>query len=232
MAETPAQVPPTGGDVRVKICGLTRVEDALVAVDAGADLIGMIFYPPSPRHVSLTRARTMVRAVRATGVPVRIVGVTVNAPKWLLHALLEEVGVDWVQCHGDEPPDRVAALRGRGFKAVRLTKATLEESAAFLDIGPADGPHLLVDAAVPGAYGGTGHRADWKAAALLARQGPILLAGGLTPENVMAAIRQVRPWGVDVSSGVELRPGQKDPARVRAFIARVRAAVREAQRDT
>ncbi len=217
--------------VRVKICGITRVEDAVLAVEAGADMIGMIFYPPSPRYVSLARAQAIVQAVRERSPRVRVVAVTVNAPTWLLQVLLDEVGVDWIQCHGDEPREQVAALKGRGFKAVRLTGTTLAESASFLGIGPRDGPRLLVDAAVPGAYGGTGRQADWTAARELARQGPILLAGGLTPDNVANAVQYVQPWGVDVSSGVETRPGQKDPARVRAFIARAWAATQEVQGD-
>ena len=117
------------GAVRVKICGITSPEDALVAVEAGADFIGMVFYPPSPRHVSLEAARQIVAAVRATGRPVRLVGVTVNAPDWLLRVLLEELGVDWIQCHGDESPARVQRWAGRAFKAVRLPGPSEDEFA-------------------------------------------------------------------------------------------------------
>lgn len=211
--------------VRVKICGITSPEDALVAVEAGADLIGMVFYPPSPRHVSPETARRIVEAVRASGRPVRVVGVTVNAPDWLLRFLLEELRVDWVQCHGDESPSRVRRLAGRAFKAVRLPGPPRDALAAYAALGPADGPRLLVDAAVPGAYGGTGQLTDWDQARALAREMPLLLAGGLTPENVASAVRHVRPWGVDVSGGVEASPGRKDPARVRAFVEQARLAL-------
>lgn len=216
--------------LHVKICGLTRAADAVAAAAAGADLLGMIFYPPSPRGISLPQAREIVRAVREAGFThVRLVAVTVNAPRHLLERLLNEVGVDLIQLHGDEPPVILEALRGRGYKALR--PHTPEELALdapwYLDLGPREGPRLLVDAAVKGAYGGTGHLANWDAARRLARRYPILLAGGLTPDNVADAVRAVRPWGVDTSSGVEAAPGQKDISRVREFIAAARAAWEE-----
>ncbi len=213
------------GVVRVKICGLTNVDDALFAAEAGADLLGMIFYPPSPRYVTIERAREIVRAVRDAGFErVRLVGVTVNAPRYLLDLLLEDVGVDLIQLHGDEAPVILADYEGRAYKALRPhTEEELDLDAPwFLDMGPREGPRLLIDAAVKGAYGGTGSLANWDVARRLARRYPILLAGGLTPENVAEAVRAVRPWGVDVSSGVEREPGKKDWEKVRAFIDRVK----------
>ena len=209
------------GVVRVKICGLTNVDDALFAAEAGADLLGMIFYPPSPRYVTIERAREIVRAVRDAGFErVRLVGVTVNAPRYLLDLLLEDVGVDLIQLHGDEAPVILADYEGRAYKALRPhTEEELDLDAPwFLDMGPREGPRLLIDAAIKGAYGGTGSLANWDVARRLARRYPILLAGGLTPENVADAVRAVRPWGVDVSSGVEREPGKKDWEKVRAFI--------------
>ncbi len=218
----------TPAALRVKICGITRPEDARLAVEAGADLIGMVFYPPSPRAVTLEQARAIVATVRSLNPQVRVVAVTVNAPTGLLRALWEQVGVDWIQFHGDEPPARVAQFAPRGFKALRMGPHTSFTSAlAYAAAGPPEGPRLLVDAAVPGRYGGTGRTTDWDLARRLAERVPLLLAGGLTPENVAAAVRAVRPWGVDVSSGVEAAPGRKDPAKVRAFVARARAALEE-----
>ena len=213
------------GVVRVKICGLTNVDDALFAAEAGADLLGMIFYPPSPRYVTIERAREIVRAVRDAGFErVHLVGVTVNAPRYLLDLLLEDVGVDLIQLHGDEAPVILADYEGRAYKALRPhTEEELDLDAPwFLDMGPREGPRLLIDAAIKGAYGGTGSLANWDVARRLARRYPILLAGGLTPENVADAVRAVRPWGVDVSSGVEREPGKKDWEKVRAFIDRAK----------
>jgi len=192
-----------------------------MAADAGADLLGMIFYSPSPRYVTVDRAREIVRAVREAGFEhVRLVGVTVNAPRYFLDLLLEDVGVDLIQLHGDEAPVILSDYEGRAYKALRPhTEEELDLDAPwFLDMGLREGPRLLIDAAVKGAYEGTGVLANWDTARRLARRYPILLAGGLTPENVAEAVRSVRPWGVDVSSGVEQEPGKKDPAKVRAFI--------------
>ncbi len=213
--------------IHVKICGLTRVEDALYAAEAGADLLGMVFYPLSPRYVTVEQARQIVRAVRDAGFRhVRIVGVTVNAPRYFLDRLLTEVGVDLLQLHGDEAPVILSEYAGKAYKALRpRSEEELDLDAPwFLDVGPKDGPRLLLDANTE-AYGGSGILANWKAAQRLARRYPILLAGGLTPENVAHAIRAVRPWGVDVSSGVEKEPGRKDPNKVREFILQAKGSL-------
>ncbi len=213
--------------IYVKICGLTRVEDALYAAEAGADLLGMVFYPLSPRYVTVEQARQIVRAVRDAGFRhVRIVGVTVNAPRYFLDRLLTEVGVDLLQLHGDEAPVILSEYAGKAYKALRpRSEEELDLDAPwFLDVGPKDGPRLLLDANTE-AYGGSGVLANWKVAQRLARRYPILLAGGLTPENVAQAIRAVRPWGVDVSSGVEKEPGRKDPNKVREFILQAKGSL-------
>ncbi|WP_141610152.1 phosphoribosylanthranilate isomerase [Litorilinea aerophila] len=214
--------------IHVKICGITNLADARVAMEAGADLLGFIFYPKSPRYVEPEEAAHIVAGLRqehdAARLP-RFVGVFVNEPMGRVAALLAEIGLDYAQLHGDETPEQVASLPGHGFKALRPAdnRQAEAEAARFASLGPADGPRYLLDAYDPAAYGGTGRRADWQVAASLARRYPgLLLAGGLTPANVATAVQAVAPWGVDVSSGVEAAPGRKDHDAVRAFIRQVR----------
>jgi phosphoribosylanthranilate isomerase len=149
------------------------------------------------------------------------VGVFVNSPLEEVRSILEIAQIDLAQLHGDEPVSVVDQLNGRGFKALRPTSETEAEIDAewFAPYGP-NAPVLLVDAYRKDQYGGTGHTADWSIATKLAQRYPILLAGGLTPDNVAEAVRQVRPWGVDVASGVECVPGKKDAAKMRAFVER------------
>lgn len=212
----------------VKICGLTNLEDALAAAEAGADLLGFILYPKSPRYVAPEKIAEIVTGVRAAfAVPPRCVGVFVNVSTAQVIATLDQTKLDLAQLHGDESAAEVAALHGRGFKAVRPIglEDALSFVATFAAIGADAGPAMLIDAYDPHAYGGTGQRADWGAAAVVAqRVSHLLLAGGLTPDNVAAAVQVVRPWGVDVASGVEARPGRKDHAKVRAFIAAAKIA--------
>lgn len=205
----------------VKICGTTNLEDARIAAEAGADLLGFILYAKSPRYVAPAMVAEIVAEVRAAvSSPPRFVGVFVNAPPDEVLAVLAQTGLDLAQLHGDEPAATLRTLQGRGFKAVRPTglEDALALAEAYAALGA--GPDLLIDAYAPHAYGGTGQRADWTAAAAVAQRVPhLLLAGGLTPENVAAAVAAVSPWGVDVASGVEQAPGRKDHAKVRAFIA-------------
>lgn len=207
----------------VKICGLTNLEDALMAAAAGADLLGFILYPKSPRYVAPEEIAAIAAGVRAAfPTSPRVVGVFVNAPTTQVLATLDRARLDLAQLHGDESAAEVAALAGRGFKAVRPASlaAALAAADAFAPHGVAAGPHLLIDAYTPNAYGGAGHLGDWSLATTVARRVErLLLAGGLTPENVAAAVQAVQPWGVDVASGVEASPGHKDHAKVRAFIA-------------
>ncbi len=206
---------------RVKICGNTRLEDARQAVEAGADLLGFIFYPKSPRRISIGDARAISRALRGQAI---LVGVFVNEPIEAVEAALAEAELDLAQLHGDETLATVAAFGGAAFKAMKSAMAAGASAEEYAGAGPTDPnwPQLLLDADHATLYGGTGQRADEGLAATLSRQHRLLLAGGLTPDNVAAAIAAVRPWGVDVASGVEAEPGRKDHARVRCFIEAVR----------
>jgi phosphoribosylanthranilate isomerase len=217
--------------LHVKICGLTNLEDVRVASAAGADLLGFILYAKSARYVTPDKIGEILREIRSAGQQAnapKTVGVFVNAPFDEVCTILQRAGLDYAQLHGDEPPALLAQLAGRGFKALRPSKAEAAWSAVecFAATGITDGPRLLIDAYDPHAYGGTGKTADWSTAAAIARQSPgLLLAGGLTPENVADAVAVVRPWGVDVSSGVERSPGLKDHEKVRQFIKNAKAVV-------
>jgi phosphoribosylanthranilate isomerase len=205
---------------RVKICGLTRLEDAELAVALGADALGFVFWPNSPRRMTPEAAGGITRALPPF--PARV-GVFVNAPLDEIARAVDVAGLSAVQLHGDERPADYAALRRPLIKAVPLG----DDEPAVLESLPPD-VVALVDAADP-RRGGTGRTADWARAARAAARRRIMLAGGLTPENVGTAIRAVRPWAVDVSSGVEARPGVKDPGRMRAFFTAVRQAERESE---
>lgn len=204
--------------VWVKICGITRVEDAELAVDAGADAVGLNFVPSSPRRVERARAEAVVACCRGR---VEIVGVIADLGLEEARRLRDERGLDALQLHGDEPPALLAALLPAAFKAVRVGSALdAEEAARF------EGERLLLDAKVAGQLGGTGRRVDPEWVRGLARRRRVILAGGLTPGNVAAAVRAVAPWGVDVASGVESAPGVKAEALVRAFVREARRAGR------
>ena len=203
--------------VKIKICGITNLEDALAAIESGADLLGFNFYRKSVRYVEPEMARSIVAQIRSGGSVPQLIGVFVNSPLLEVQSILREVDLDLAQLHGDESIDMIAQLDGRGFKALRPQSADEAENQAKT-YAVASEPALLIDAYRKGEYGGTGQPGDWSLAAKIAQQYPILLAGGLTPENVAEAIRQVQPWGVDVASGVESAPGKKDAAKMRAFV--------------
>jgi phosphoribosylanthranilate isomerase len=196
---------------RVKICGITRVEDGLAAARLGADAIGLVFYPKSPRAVSISQAQTVVRALPPF---VTIVGLFVDAAPEEIRRVLEAVPLDLLQFHGKEAP---AACRGYGrpyIKVVHMDKGT---DVISLAQPYEDAAGILVDTYVQGVPGGTGESFEWSH--LPASPGcSLILAGGLTPDNVAAAVSQVRPWAVDVSGGVEAAPGIKDAAKIAAFI--------------
>jgi phosphoribosylanthranilate isomerase len=208
----------------IKICGLTRLDDCLAAVDAGADTLGFNFYPQSPRCVSPEDCARLVSELARRAAPVTTVGLFVNRPPDEVAALLDRCGLELAQLHYDEQPEGLGALQGRAFVALRDPDPSPARLAALARLSPGR-PALLVDAHVPGAYGGTGQTADWERARAIAARYPIFLAGGLTPANVAAAIAAVRPWGVDVASGVESAPGRKDHANIRAFVNAARAAL-------
>lgn len=204
--------------VAVKICGLTNSEDAAVAVDAGARALGFVCYRKSPRYVEPKVIKAIVATLPPFVVPV---GVFVNEEAQTVRALLDDTGLMLAQLHGDESAAYCEQLGRPALKAVRL-----KDRSGFLALAECRGRAgirgFLVDAYSEAAYGGTGQVVDWNLAAEVAKVSTVLLAGGLTPENVGAAIRAVRPYGVDVSSGVEQSPGRKDHDRVRAFLNAVR----------
>jgi phosphoribosylanthranilate isomerase len=204
----------------VKICGITNLEDALVTADAGADLLGFVFVSSSPRCIEPERAREIVAALKARGALLRFVGVFVNEPLERVCAVIELVQLDLAQLHGNEAAPMVRALSPRAYKALRPRDEVEAQAqvAEYRAVANGNVPAFIVDAFDAQRYGGTGQRADWSLAARIAREFPILLAGGLGAENVADAIRAVRPWGVDVSSGVERAPGLKDHEQVRRFV--------------
>ena len=198
----------------LKICGMTRLEDALHAAANGATAIGFVFWPKSPRYIPPDAAAAIVRELPAHVAPV---GVFVNESADVLAATVARVALRLVQLHGDERAEDMTML------PVPLVRSLTLAGTAGLDAWP-PGTTFLLDAADPERRGGTGVQVDWVRAAQLAAVRPIVLAGGLTPENVAAAIAAVRPAGVDVSSGVEVAPGIKDPMKVAAFLTRARTA--------
>jgi phosphoribosylanthranilate isomerase len=210
--------------VRVKICGITRLEDAVAAVEAGADALGFVFVPGTPRYITPEAVREILRHLPPF---LAKTGLFVNADEALIRDTLTRTGIDTVQLHGEEPPELGTGLRDRVsvIKAFRIRNA---ESLAALEPHRNACDSWLLDAFVAGAHGGTGARFDWSLAVSATALGkPVILAGGLHPENVAEAIRQVRPYAVDVSSGVESAPGRKDPHRIRAFVQAVSQASRE-----
>lgn len=205
---------------RVKVCGLTRAADVAASVTAGADALGWVLVPSSPRHVPLTAAVNLARPVPPF---ISRVALFVDPRPVDVEAALATGAFDTLQFHGDESPE----FCGRFFHHARVVKAfrvrgpeTLNRLESYRGVTHG----WLLDAHVPGIQGGTGTRFDWDLAVGAVGKGhPVILAGGLTPENAAEAVEQVRPHAVDVSSGVEARPGEKDTARVRAFLRAVRA---------
>ena len=211
----------------IKICGITNLDDAQAAAHAGADALGLNFYPRSKRHISAELARDIIAAIPAGIVKV---GLFVNSSAGDVCRLFDELGLDLIQLHGDEPPDFLPQLGHRPvMRAFRVGLDGLRPVIEYLhrctelNVSPV---LTLLDSAVQGAYGGTGQTLDWNLAQQYVAQPnlpPLVLAGGLTPGNVAEAIRTVRPAAVDVASGVESRPGRKDPAMVEAFVQAARA---------
>lgn len=205
----------------IKICGIKILKDALAAIDAGADYLGFNFYPKSARFVEKETCAEITSVLKKEHPQIKLIGVFVNLPVEEVKVILETCHLDLAQLHGDETPEMLESFNGKAFKAIRLTSESAETS-VYPFLKSALSPALLVDAAVKGVYGGSGVTADWSAAAELAKKYPLLLAGGLTPENVADAVRQVKPWGVDVASGVESAPGEKDAGKMKAFVQAVR----------
>ena len=199
-----------GPMTKVKICGITTGADAHVAVEAGADMIGLNFYPPSPRYVTPEQAQAIAACLPAD---VPVVGVFVNASVETVTHVAQASGVQIVQLHGDESPAMCQQLPWRVLKTFRFTAQVQPEMMRQYTVEA-----FLIEGFHADVYGGGGARADWQRVATLHHYGRIILAGGLTPENVCEAIRIVRPYAVDVCSGVEATPGTKDWHKLRAFI--------------
>ncbi len=202
--------------MRVKICGITRLEDALCAIEAGADALGFVFYEPSPRYISAEQAASIIAQLPPF---VTSVGLFVNTPIAQVKSLALQIGLDLIQFHGDET---AAACDGVGLPYIRALRMQPGQAIAQIAESYQKARAILLDAWVPGIPGGTGETFDWAAIPPLTK--PLILAGGLTVDNVAQAVLQVRPYAVDVSGGVELRSGVKDQSKLKLFIQRAKAA--------
>jgi len=205
--------------VRIKICGITNLEDALLAAELGAQALGFIFYPKSPRSIKPDAARDIIKSLPPL---VLSVGVFVDEEAEVVRDVAARVGLDWVQLHGKESPEYCRVLGRRVIKGFRIRDHnSLTALPSYRDAVQA----FLLDAYRPGTPGGTGETFDWEVARRAKELGPVILAGGLTAANVAQAIKIAQPAGVDVASGVEAAPGKKDPEKLRAFFKAVREVV-------
>lgn len=200
--------------VRIKICGVTNLEDALVAAELGADAIGFVFYEKSPRYINPGAAAFIIRELPPF---VATVGVFVNEPPARVVDIAKAAGVGCIQLHGDETPEYCQAVGLRTIKALRVKDASVLNKLRSFTVSA-----ILLDTYREGVPGGTGETFDWQIASEAAATGRVILSGGLTPENVRQAIDKVQPYAVDVSSGVESRPGRKDHDKLRKFFEQVR----------
>lgn len=208
---------------KVKICGITTLEDAMMACEYGADLLGFNFYQVSPRYIQPTLCAKLVAEIKISFPQVTLVGVFVNMHVSTVKNILQDCGLDLAQFHGDEDSASFQPFRDKAFKAFRGIPDE-ETIIDFISNERTTPPAFLVDSSVAGLYGGSGQAGDWNAAALISKKYSLLLAGGLRPENVTNAINQVRPWGVDTASGVESKPGEKNSEKLKLFIQAVRTA--------
>ena len=203
----------------IKICGIKTLKDALVAIEAGADYLGFNFYPKSVRFIEKETCAGITSVLKREHPQIKFIGVFVNSPVEEVKNILETCSLDLAQLHGDETPEMFAQLEPNVFRAFRGIPSDV------IGYERNEAPAFLVDAAVKGVYGGSGVTADWSAAKELAKKYPLLLAGGLTPENIADAVRRVKPWGVDTASGVESSPGLKDEAKMVAFVKEVKQTI-------
>ncbi|MCX8062338.1 MAG: phosphoribosylanthranilate isomerase [Anaerolineales bacterium] len=213
--------------MKIKICGIKTLEEARWAVAGGADFLGFNFYPPSPRFISFQDCCQIVQVLRSEAPNTLLVGVFVNLPPLKVLEILDYCDLDLAQLSGDESLEDQTILGERAYKALRLSKSAKDfvlDKMVYVRKTP---PAFLVDASIPGEYGGTGKLTDWELAASLAAKKPIFLAGGLTAENIAEAVRRVKPWGVDVASGVEIAPGKKDRVKILSFVRNARQAFQE-----
>jgi phosphoribosylanthranilate isomerase len=196
--------------VKVKICGITNLEDALMAVEAAADALGFVFFQGSPRYISPEQAAVIIRCLPPF---VQTVGLFVNEEPATVNSVADLCGLDLVQLHGEESPDYCAAINRRIIKAFRVKDVSSLDDLANYRVAA-----CLLDAWSSAAHGGTGTTFNWEIAARAAASQCIILAGGLTPENIAEALATVHPYAVDVSSGVESAPGKKDAGKLSRFI--------------
>jgi phosphoribosylanthranilate isomerase len=206
----------SNNSVRIKICGFTNKEDLQVAIQAGVDAIGLVFYPPSPRSVTLEQGAQLVADLPPF---VTVTGLFVNASREEIATACALCKLDIIQLHGDETPKDCLDLPRRVIKAARILT---QEDFNGLDKYPVSG--LLLDAKIKGLYGGSGESFDWSLLSSYHAPAPLILAGGLNPDNVAQAVSQVQPYGVDVSTGVESTPGKKDQTKIIRFIQEVKQA--------
>jgi phosphoribosylanthranilate isomerase len=201
--------------VKVKICGITNFDDAMAAVDSGADALGFVFFKESPRYISYTNAASIINKLPSF---LTTVGVFVNEQPEHIENIITMTGIDVVQLHGEEPPEKCIFMR-RVIKAIRVeTLESLDSLINYREIVSA----FLLDTFTHGLFGGTGKIFNWDIAIEAKQFGRIILAGGLTPDNVTEAVRRVSPYGVDVSSGVEFERGRKDHKKMQLFIERAK----------
>ena len=197
---------------KIKICGIKTLSDALAAIESGSDYLGFNFYPKSVRFIEKRTCSKITSVLRQEYPQIKLVGVFVNSSVEEMKDILDTCSLDLAQLHGDETSEMLNKLDGKAFKAFRGMPENINGFARQ------DAPAFLLDASVKGVYGGSGVTAAWGGAAELAKKYPLLLAGGLTAENVAEAVRRVKPWGVDVASGVESAPGEKDASKMKAFV--------------
>ena len=205
--------------VKIKICGITNIEDALAAVEAGADALGFVFFEKSPRNISPEQAAAIIRRLPPF---VQVVGLFVNEQVAVINKIADRCGLDIVQLHGEETPEFCAGVKRRIIKAFRVRDASSLDQVSDYDVAA-----CLLDAWSPSTHGGTGETFNWEIAAAAATSRCIILAGGLTPENVAAAMAAVRPYAVDVSSGVESAPGCKDRRKMFEFCTNAKRGTHE-----
>lgn len=203
---------------RIKICGITRLEDALIAAEAGADAIGLVFYESSPRAVTINQAKLICEAIPPF---ITTVGLFVNADKKFVDAVLTEIPLNLLQFHGEEPASYCEQFNRPWLKALRV-HANMSINAKIAPYANAQG--ILLDTYIAGVQGGTGKTFDWSIIPLSINK-PLILAGGLTIDNVQLAIQKVKPYAVDISGGVEISKGIKDANKIKAFIKKVKSSL-------